>query len=102
MILNVMIIVQVMIYFVIDTINDSKDPVDHHKDPIAYPRDYTTVWPFMPKIGYAFEYQVYFMIVCPYLDNKQKVNRSTKLAVYTSSFMLVYCVLFAVFAIGAE
>jgi hypothetical protein len=40
-----------------------------HKDPFAYPRDYTSVWPFMPKIGFAFEYQVYFMIIFPYLDN---------------------------------
>jgi hypothetical protein len=91
-----------MIFFVIDTINDDKNPFFHHKDPIAYPRDYTTVWPFMPKIGYAFEYQVYFMIVCPYLDNQYKAQRSTKLAVYTSSFMLVYCVLFGAFALGAE
>jgi hypothetical protein len=68
MLFNVLIIVEVLIFFVIDIIHDSKNPFVH-KDPIAYPRDYDTVWPFMPRIGYAFEYQVYFMIVCPYLDN---------------------------------
>ena len=80
MIINVSIILQVMIYFIIDTVHNSKNPDNPHKDPVAYPRDYESVWPFMPKIGFAFEYQVYFMIVCPYLDNQKKITRSTKLA----------------------
>jgi hypothetical protein len=82
MVLNVSIIAQVVLYYAIDEINGSKN--GHHENrlpPIAHPRDYTTMWPFMPKIGFAFEYQVYFMIVCPYLESAKKAKRSAKLAI---------------------
>lgn len=55
MALNFSIILEVIVFYIIDKIINGSQPIVH-KDPIAYPNDYTSVWPFMPKIGFAFEY----------------------------------------------
>ena len=62
-----------------------------HLEPTAKSHDYSSVMPFIPKIAFAFEYQIYFLIVFPYLSKRNIVKKSTQLAVATSSFMLVYC-----------
>lgn len=54
MILNLMIIFQGLIYWIVDS--TKKSPNDKHDKPSAYPHDYDNVLPFVPKIGYAFEY----------------------------------------------
>jgi len=38
------------------------------KEPESRGNDYDSITPFIPKIAFAFEYQVYFMIVFPYLS----------------------------------
>ncbi len=103
MILNIGILLQGLGFFCFDYIKESQNNMPHyHLPPIALPNDYESVWPFMPKIAFAFEYQVYFMIVFPYLNTKRKKVTGTGLAVKTSSFMLLYCFLFSILSLGAR
>ena len=67
-VLNVTMILQALIYVIYDRILDKNSELkETHRDPIAYPEDYTSPWPFAPKIAFAFEYQVYFMLIFPCL-----------------------------------
>ena len=99
MILNVLILLQVIIFGIMEKIGN---PGETPTKPIAKPRDYTTWLPFVPKIAFAFEYQVYFMIVYPYLSQNRKATNGTKLYLSTSSFMLVFILLFAVLSMGSS
>jgi hypothetical protein len=60
------------------------------------------VLPFIPRLSFAFEYQVYFMIVYPYLGEHKKSQRGMQLAVRTSSTMLLYCFMFGFLAMGSH
>lgn len=42
------------------------------------------------------------MIVYPYLEQNKRLERGTKLAVGTSSFMYFYCIFFSVLALGSS
>ena len=96
------IIVLALLSTLVFSITQFAQPGDHPKvQPIAWPTEYQNVLPFIPRIAYAFEYQVYFMIVYPYLGKSQRVYYGTRLSIYTSSFMLVFCLLFAIFTLGS-
>lgn len=67
-VLNLTMILQALIYVIYDNIlGKNSELQERHLDPIAYPEDYTSAWPFAPKISFAFEYQVYFMLIFPCL-----------------------------------
>jgi len=53
MILNVLILLQVIIFGIMEKIGN---PGETPTKPNARPRDYTTWLPFVPKIAFAFEY----------------------------------------------
>lgn len=99
MILNMLILLQVFIFGIIEKIGN---PGEAPSKPIGRPKDYTTWLPFVPKIAFAFEYQVYFMIVYPYLSHTRKAQNGTKLYLATSSFNLVFILLFAVFSMASS
>jgi len=84
MILNLAIVAQAAIYGIFE---DNTPRLE----PRARPHDYPSILPFIPKIGFAFEYQVYFLIVYPYLSKRNIVQKGTQLAVTTSTLMLAYC-----------
>lgn len=83
MLLNFAIVIQAAVF--------GAQEVSPRGEPKAESHDYETISPFIPKIAFAFEYQIYFLIVYPYLNKRKIVKRSTLLAVSTSSLMLVYC-----------
>ena len=40
------------------------------------------------------------MIVYPYLGKNNRVKNGTKLSIYTSTIMLIYCILYMVLSLG--
>lgn len=99
MICNLLIIFQALLYGIIQM---QENPNVVHLDPEARPHDYQSIFPFIPKIAFAFEYQVYFMIVYPYLSQTKKYFSGKQLAATTSLGMLTYCLVFSLLAIGSH
>lgn len=98
MLTNSLIILQALVFFFIER---SEQPIVT-LEPTAIPRDYDSILPFIPRFSFAFEYQVYFMIVYPYLGDIKKSQRGMQLATATSSLMLLYCLVFSVLSMGSH